>query len=115
MTISSASPTPPVASDAAPACGLYIHVPFCQSRCIYCDFYSTTFGRDMQRAYVRALCREMAERGLGWALKLLAPMTGMVDKAFGSLCYDRALSDYPQNYCVRTFDESILETEGVSQ
>ena len=54
-------------------------------------------------------------RGLGWALKLLAPMTGMVDKAFGSLCYDRALSDYPQNYCVRTFDESILETEGVSQ
>ena len=54
-------------------------------------------------------------RGLGWALKLLAPMTGMVDKAFGSLCYDRALSDYPQNYCVRTFDESILETEGASQ
>lgn len=62
MTISSASPTPPVASDAAPACGLYIHVPFCQSRCIYCDFYSTIFGRDMQRAYVDALCREMAER-----------------------------------------------------
>lgn len=54
-------------------------------------------------------------RGLGWALKLLAPMTGMVDKAFGSLCYDRALSDYPKNYCVKTFDESILETEGASQ
>ena len=54
-------------------------------------------------------------RGLGWALKLLAPMTGMVDKAFGSLCYDRALSDYTKSYCVKTFDESILETEGVSQ
>ncbi len=22
--------------------GLYIHIPFCASRCIYCDFYSTT-------------------------------------------------------------------------
>ena len=51
-------------------------------------------------------------RGFGWALKLLRPMTGMVDKAFGSLCYDRSLSDYPQNYCVKSFDESIAETEG---
>lgn len=51
-------------------------------------------------------------RGFGWALKLLRPMTGMVDKAFGSLCYDRSLSDYPKNYCVKSYDESIAETEG---
>ena len=51
-------------------------------------------------------------RGFGWALKLLRPMTGMVDKAFGSLCYDRSLSDYPKNYCMKSFDESIAETEG---
>lgn len=51
-------------------------------------------------------------RGFGWTLKLLRPMTGMVDKAFGSLCYDRSLSDYPKNYCVKSFDESIAETEG---
>ena len=51
-------------------------------------------------------------RGFGWALKLLRPMTGMVDKAFGSLCYDRSLSDYPKNYCIKSFDESIAETEG---
>ena len=50
--------------------------------------------------------------GFGWALNLLSTMTGMVDKAFGSLCYDRQLSDYPKNYCVKSFDESILETEG---
>ncbi len=23
--------------------GMYIHIPFCKSRCIYCDFYSTTY------------------------------------------------------------------------
>lgn len=51
-------------------------------------------------------------RGFTWALKLLRPMTGMVDKAFGSLCYDRSLSDYPKNYCVKSFDDSIAETEG---
>ena len=50
--------------------------------------------------------------GFGWALKVLRPVTGMVDKAFGSLCYDHSLSDYPKNYCVKTFDQSILETEG---
>ena len=58
----SASSFPSAAPGGEPVCGVYIHVPFCRSRCIYCDFYSTTFGRDMQRAYVRALCREMAER-----------------------------------------------------
>ena len=47
-----------------------------------------------------------------WALKLLRPVTGMVDKAFGSLCYGPSLSDYPKNYCVTDFDASISETEG---
>ena len=42
--------------------GIYIHVPFCSSRCIYCDFYSTTHGVEMRAAYVDALCREMAAR-----------------------------------------------------
>lgn len=51
-------------------------------------------------------------RGFDWALKLLRPMTGVVDKAFGSLCYDRSLSDYTKNYCIKSFEESIAETEG---
>lgn len=49
--------------------------------------------------------------GFGWALKLLRRMTPMVDKAFGSLCYDRELSAYPGNYCVKSFEQSVLETE----
>lgn len=38
--------------------GLYIHIPFCASRCIYCAFHSTT-RREMHAAYTDALCREM--------------------------------------------------------
>lgn len=42
--------------------GIYIHVPFCQSRCIYCDFYSTTYGAEWKRSYVDTLKREMQLR-----------------------------------------------------
>jgi len=42
--------------------GIYIHVPFCQKRCIYCDFYSTTYGLEWKRLYVSALRREMLSR-----------------------------------------------------
>lgn len=41
--------------------GLYIHIPFCESRCIYCGFYSTT-SLKMRDTYVDALCQEMAIR-----------------------------------------------------
>ena len=36
------------------AAGLYVHVPFCTQRCVYCDFYFTTTRRDTA-AFVRAL------------------------------------------------------------
>lgn len=49
--------------------------------------------------------------GFTWAMKLLRPLTGIVDKAFGSLCYDFSLSAYEKDYCVKSFQESILETE----
>ena len=38
-------------------------------------------------------------------------MTGIVDKAFGSLCYDFEMSRYSKDYCVKNLPESILETE----
>ena len=50
-------------------------------------------------------------RGFSWAIRLLRPVTGIVDKAFGSLCYDFELSRYTRDYCVKNFRESVLETE----
>ena len=41
--------------------GLYVHIPFCQTRCRYCDFYSTT-DLHLREAYVAALLREISSR-----------------------------------------------------
>ena len=43
--------------------GLYIHIPFCASRCIYCGFYSTTH-LDLRQQYVDAVCHEMELRSI---------------------------------------------------
>ena len=43
--------------------GLYIHIPFCKRRCIYCDFYSTTQSERID-SYVSALTAEIRLRKL---------------------------------------------------
>src|SRR5688572_32528715 len=42
------------------AAGVYLHIPFCKSRCSYCDFATDVYRSDdaVQR-YVNALCREI--------------------------------------------------------
>ena len=41
--------------------GIYIHIPFCKRRCIYCDFFSTTQS-EKKPTYVHALCQELDMR-----------------------------------------------------
>ena len=57
--------------------GIYIHIPFCRSRCIYCGFYSTT-ALDLRQRYVDALCREMEIRGTGHSISGQSPDQGPV-------------------------------------
>lgn len=49
--------------------------------------------------------------GFTWTLKLLSHVTGLVDKAFGSLCYDMCMSGYYANYHMNSLVESIEVTE----
>lgn len=40
--------------------GLYLHIPYCFSKCRYCDFYSAPGQRGVPTQYVDALLRELA-------------------------------------------------------
>ena len=48
--------------EAPPARALYLHIPFCERKCEYCDFTSVAGARH-QHAYVAALNREVAMLG----------------------------------------------------
>lgn len=41
--------------------GIYIHIPFCRSKCDYCDFYSLAGAEDRMDDYQRALLAQIAE------------------------------------------------------
>ncbi|WP_300366967.1 radical SAM protein, partial [uncultured Subdoligranulum sp.] len=39
--------------------GIYLHIPYCRSKCRYCDFYSSPGARGVPQPYVDALLREL--------------------------------------------------------
>jgi oxygen-independent coproporphyrinogen-3 oxidase len=41
--------------------GIYIQVPFCQTKCTYCNFRTGVVSRDRYEPYAGAVCREIAE------------------------------------------------------
>ena len=54
--------------------GIYIQVPFCQTKCTYCNFHTGVFAKSLYAPYINALCRELTEHaklytgaGIGWA------------------------------------------------
>ena len=44
----------------APTLGLYIHIPFCKQKCVYCDFYSLAGNESRMDDYTAALCSHIA-------------------------------------------------------
>ena len=50
-------------------------------------------------------------KGFGWMLKIASTVTGLVNKAFGSLSYDMEISEYCCDYRNASLAESIKRTE----
>ena len=47
--------------------GLYIHIPFCQRKCNYCNFVSFCVGDDKKTEYVQSLKKEIAIQGQNYS------------------------------------------------
>ena len=43
------------------ALGAYVQVPFCQTKCTYCNFHTGVVARDRYQPYADAVCREIRE------------------------------------------------------
>jgi oxygen-independent coproporphyrinogen-3 oxidase len=50
--------------------GVYIHIPFCASKCPYCDFYSVTADEDLYDKYIDAVIKSVQ----AWLAKIQRPV-----------------------------------------
>ena len=60
--------------DVNQRAGIYIHIPFCERKCTYCNFNTTDFSRELAARYIPAVIREIAY----WGELLGGPNTGRV-------------------------------------
>lgn len=89
--------------------GLYVHFPFCASKCIYCDFYARV-RRDWN-PYVEALLRELSERRE--FLKGVPPTTlyfgGGTPSLLPAAQLQRVADAVRATFCLTDFEEFTVE------
>lgn len=91
-----------------PTAALYIHIPFCEKRCVYCDFYTVAGSKSRIPDYISALKKEIALRAAetfwqrqrfvtiffgGGTPSLLSPqeIAEILDAAFSSFNFEKKL------------------------
>jgi len=62
--------------------GIYIQVPFCQTKCTYCNFRTGIFQPSLQAPYVDALCRELSEHEALFGAVGISAAQGIADTAY---------------------------------
>src|SRR5271169_3588447 len=60
--------------------GIYISVPFCRTKCSYCNFASAVFSRAVFERYVDRVCTDMES-----APQVAAEMGGQMERAVDSI------------------------------
>jgi oxygen-independent coproporphyrinogen-3 oxidase len=94
---------------------LYISIPFCPSRCLYCSFVSHEIGkcRKLIPAYVEKLCEELRATAaiagkLGWRLRTVY-MGGGTPTTLEAADLDRILGVVAENFDLSTISEYTVE------
>ena len=89
--------------------GIYIHIPFCRNKCIYCNFHSAAFLGN-KAEFIDALCREIEIR----KDYLLEPIEtiyfgGGTPSILSDSDYERIFTTLEQNYDLSTVSEITIE------
>ncbi len=91
--------------------GLYIHIPFCASKCYYCDFLSFK-KHEKQEAYIDALIQEMEQTkkdlASGTTIKSIF-IGGGTPTVLPPLLLDKLLSAIMQNFVLEADAEWTIE------
>jgi oxygen-independent coproporphyrinogen-3 oxidase len=92
--------------------GLYIQVPFCQTKCTYCNFHTGVFSSQLYEPYARAVCREVEIRARGdaWATFDTAYFGGGTPSLLAPESLARILATVRANFACR-FEEVTLEAD----
>lgn len=93
--------------------GLYLHVPFCVQKCLYCDFTSYDNMPDLFWSYTDALVQEMAREGAAMTKRGVVVDTvyvgGGTPTALPQDCLERILAQIGQSFCLAPTAEFTLE------
>lgn len=89
--------------------GIYIHIPFCKQRCIYCDFYSTT-RKNEEKEYVEAVCNELIVRknSIDEPIQTLY-LGGGTPSLLNTESIEKVVQCIKNNYCTSTDWEFTVE------
>jgi oxygen-independent coproporphyrinogen-3 oxidase len=68
-------------ADRDNALGLYVSIPFCRSKCTYCNFASGVYPASEHAGYVDRLIQDLAAAG-GWAARMGVELPRRVDTVY---------------------------------
>jgi len=88
---------------------LYIHIPFCIKKCLYCDFLSVSYNESLAKAYTDALCKELAlKKNLAGELKTIY-IGGGTPTILPDECFKQLFTCLKENYSYAASAEITVE------
>jgi len=88
---------------------IYIHIPFCIKKCIYCDFFSVPYDESTAYAYTGALCKELfLKKHFGGKLRSVY-IGGGTPSLLPEECFRQIFSCLKDNYNLSPCTELTVE------
>lgn len=89
---------------------LYIHIPFCIKKCLYCDFFSVPYTAQTAEKYTDALCKELSlKKDFAQSLKAIY-IGGGTPSLLPDECFSKLFQCLRNNYHFSPDIEITVET-----